>query len=208
MSARGAAARRARRLPSSDPGLLVGWARRAGRALVLALPLATAGALAGPHVHGVAAIDIAVEGRALVVLLDMPLDSVVGFERAPRTAAERRAAADALAKLRDASAWLAPDAAAGCRPGEVRVQAPVLEAAPPAPSSAPKAPAGGHDDTHADLQAEVRFDCEAPGQLKTLRVGLADAFKRVRRIDVQVAGPQGQSKSVLRGAARVVRLAK
>ena len=84
----------------------------------------------------------------------------------------------------------------------------MLEASPPAPSSPPKAPAGGPDDAHADLQAAVRFDCEAPGQLKTLRVGLADAFKRVRRIDVQVVGPQGQSKTVLRGAARVVRLTR
>ena len=112
MSARGAAARLARRPLSGRPPELGRWAWRAGRALVLALPLAAAGALAGPHVHGVAAIDIAVEGRALVVLLDMPLDSVVGFERAPRTAAERRAAADALARLRDAGAWLAPELAA------------------------------------------------------------------------------------------------
>jgi hypothetical protein len=208
VSARGAALRPAHRTPGERPSSLRPAPRRVWRALWLWLLLTGTGVQAGPHVHGVAAIDIAVEGRALVVLVDVPLDSLVGFERAPRTAVERRAAADALARMRDASAWLGPDAAARCRLGEVRVQAPVLEAVPSAATPAPRDSAAGRDDTHADLQAEVRFDCDEPGQLTSLRVGLADVFKRIRRIDVQVAGPQGQSRAVLRGAARTVRLVR
>jgi hypothetical protein len=168
--------------------------------------LGLAGAVhAGPHVHGVAALDVAIDGSTLVVRVDMPLDSLVGFERAPRTAAERRAAAQALARMRDAGAWLQPDAAALCRPAVIDVRAPALETGAVTASSAV---ASGKDDGHADLEAEIRFDCDQPARLTTLRVGLAEAFPRVRRIDVQVAGPQGQSKTVLRGAARTVRLTR
>ncbi|MGA1326740.1 MAG: ZrgA family zinc uptake protein [Rubrivivax sp.] len=167
--------------------------------------LGLAGAVhAGPHVHGVAALDVAIDGSTLVVRVDMPLDSLVGFERAPRTAAERRAAAQALARMRDAGAWLQPDAAALCRPAAIDVRAPVLETGAVTASAV----ASGADDGHADLEAEIRFDCDQPARLTALRVGLAEAFPRVRRIDVQVAGPQGQSKTVLRGAARTVRLTR
>ncbi len=160
---------------------------------------------AGPHVHGVAALDVAIDGSTLVVRVDMPLDGLVGFERAPRNAAEQRAAAQALARMRDAAAWLQPDAAARCRPTAIDVRAPVLETG--AAASAPPT-TSGTDDGHADLEAEIRFDCDQPARLTSLRVGLADLFPRVRRIDVQVAGPQGQSKTVLRGAARAVRLTR
>lgn len=178
------------------------------RAIALPALLAAGVVQAGPHVHGVASVDIAIDGRALAVRVDMPLDSLVGFERTPRTAAERRAAADALSRMRDARAWLIPDAAALCSLGEVRILAPVLEADVPAGPSSAQGTTGGQDEAHADLQAEVYFDCKEPAQLKTLRLGLADTFNRIRRIDVQVVGPQGQSKSVLRGQARTVRLAR
>lgn len=190
------------------PSVLGRVARGACCAIALPALLATGVVQAGPHVHGVASVDIAIDGRSLVVLVDMPLDSLVGFERAPRTAAERRAAADALSRMRDASAWLIPDATALCSLSEVSVLAPVLEAAAPAAPSSPQGTTGAQDEAHADLRAEVRFDCKEAAQLKTLRLGLADTFNRIRRIDVQVAGPQGQSKSVLRGQARTVRLSR
>ena len=41
------------------------------------------------HVHGAVQLDVAVDGPTLTLTLEAPLDSVVGFERAPRTAAEK-----------------------------------------------------------------------------------------------------------------------
>lgn len=78
------------------------------------------------------------------------------------------------------------------------MQAPVLE-----PGAEPAA-----KDEHADLDASYEFTCAKPGELRTLDVGLFDAYKRTQRIDVQVAGPKGQVKVTLRRPERRVQLVR
>lgn len=171
-------------------------------AALLALTLA-AGAVQAqhkPHVHGVMKLDVAVDGPLLTVLIDSPLDGLVGFEHRPRTDAQRRAAADALATLRDPARWLKPDAAAGCSVAAVEITAAVLEG--PAP------PAGAKESGHADLEGRVELRCSAPAALRTLEIGLFDAFARTRTIEVQVAGASAQSKQVLRRPARRIALTR
>ena len=153
---------------------------------------------AKPHQHGAMKLGIAVEGADVTIVVEMPLDSLVGFERAPRTDAERKAAAAALATMRDGAALFRLDAAAQCALGSAKVAAPVLEQA--AAADAKKA--------HADLDATYLFKCAQPARLASLEVLLFDAFKRVERIDVQAVLPHGQTKAVLQRSARVVRLAK
>ena len=172
--------------------------RSAALWLLLAAPL---GALAQghAHAHGVAKLDIAVDAKQIVVQFETPLDNLVGFERAPRTDAERKAAADVLARLRSpdkGSPLFVADAAARCALSKADLQAPVLE---PGAKSAAK-------DEHADLDASYEFICAKPQELRALDVGLFDAYKRIQRIEVQVAGPKGQSKVTLKRPARTVRL--
>jgi hypothetical protein len=166
----------------------------------LAAMLALSSAHAGKaHEHGVARVDIGVEAGRVSVALDMPLDNLVGFERAPRTDAERKAAAELLARLRSAdpgALLFTADAAAQCSLGKAEVSAPVLEpGAKPATS-----------DGHADLDATYEFSCARPEELRTLDVGVFDAYRRAKRIDVQMAGPKGQAKATLRRPARKLQL--
>jgi len=182
-------------------------------ALVMAtLPAAHAGKA---HEHGVAKVDVAVEGNKLTVALQSPLDSLLGFERAPRTDAERKAAADMLARLRSGGALFKADAAAQCTLSKAEVSAPVLEAAGKAPAAgaAAKASVSGaaakaSEGEHADLDASYEYTCAQPQQLRTLDLGLFDAFRRMQRIEVQVAGAQGQSKATLKRPARTVALVR
>jgi hypothetical protein len=155
------------------------------------------------HVHGQARLDIAVEGPVLSVHLESPLDSLLGFEHRPRTAAQRQAADAALARLRDAASWLRPPAAAQCQVTETVVEAAVLEA-----HAAGAAPAGAAEPAHADVDVHVAFRCAAPEQLTAIEVGLFEAFARMKRIDVQVASARGQSKQTLRPPATRVTLAR
>lgn len=167
--------------------------------LALALLAAALPARAGKaHEHGAARLDVAVDGAQLTLALEMPLDSVVGYERAPRTEAERQAAAAALARLRGGAALFRTDAAAGCTLASAQVTAPVLEPA----AGAAKPPADGH----ADLEANYVFQCAQPARLAAVEVLLFDAFKRLERIEVQAVLAKGQRKAVLRRTARVVRL--
>ena len=148
------------------------------------------------HEHGVARLAVAVDGNTLTIALDAPLDGFLGFERAPRTDAERKAAADLLVRLRDAGSLFKPDAAAGCKAGDAKIEAPVLE------------PGYKGKGEHADLEAQFTFQCAQPQALRALDVALFDAFKRLQRIDVQVAGAKGQSKATLKRPARTVTLAR
>jgi hypothetical protein len=168
--------------------------------LIAGLALAGNAAWAGKaHEHGAVKLDVAIDGAVLTVLMEAPLDNLLGFERAPRTDAERKAAAEVLARLRSPGALLAADAAAQCTLSKAEVQAPVLE---PVPGAKP-AP-----DEHADLDASYTFTCARPAELRALQLGLFDAYKRIQRIDVQVAGPQGQSKLSLKRPARSVTLVR
>jgi hypothetical protein len=153
------------------------------------------------HEHGVLTLDVALEGKQLSIAMAAPLDNLLGFERAPRTDAERKAAADVLARLRSpatAAALFVTDAAAQCSLIKAAVRAPVLE-----PAAKPAAA-----DAHADLDADYEFSCAQPGELRSLEVGLFEAYQRVQRIDVQVAGPKGQSKLTLKRPARSVKLVR
>jgi hypothetical protein len=153
------------------------------------------------HEHGALKLDVAIEGNKLTIAMEAPLDNLLGFERAPRTDAERKAAAEVLARLRSpdqGKALFSADASAQCTLSKADVQAPVLE---PGAKPAPK-------DEHADLDASYEFSCAQPAELRSLDVGLFDAYKRIQRIDVQVAGPKSQSKVTLKRPARSVKLVR
>lgn len=170
------------------------WPLMAAFALLAADPAQAA----GKHVHGEMAMDVAIDGPVLRVELRAPLDSLVGFERAPRTAAERQAAAAALARLRDPGSWLKPDAAAGCTAGPVQIEDNLLE---------PAAKPGDAGDGHADIELAVEWRCASPAALKDIDVALFEAFPRTERIDVQVAGG-GPAKQTLRAKSARLRLGR
>lgn len=153
-------------------------------------------AQAAPHQHGVVALNVALDGTALTLELDAPLDSLVGWERAPRNDSERRAAADALQRLRDPAQLFTPDAAAQCQAAAPQVNAGLL-----APGTKPAA------GEHADLQASYRWTCAQPTQLRSIALPIFDAFKRIQRIEVQAVGPHGQRKATLRRTSAVLKLA-
>ena len=80
---------------------------------------------AGAHEHGIARLGLAVDGTRLTVDLQLPAESVFGFEHAPRSAQERATAAEALDRLRTGGARLIafPDRAT-CALDSAEVQAP------------------------------------------------------------------------------------
>lgn len=169
--------------------------------LACATATATATAAGKAHEHGALKLDVAIEGNKLSITMEAPLESLLGFERAPRTDAERKAAADLLLRLRgpaQGAPLFAADAAAQCALSKAEVLAPVLErGAQPAAKG-----------EHADLDASYEFTCAEPGQLRSLDIGLFEAYRRLQRIDVQVAGPKGQSKASLKRPARSVKLVR
>ena len=183
------------------PTLRLSFPHALKRTLLAATLLSTAGAALaqnpGAHVHGQALANVAVQGTKLSVQLELPLDSLLGFEHRPRTDAQRRAAQAALQQLKAPAGWLKPDAAALCTLTGSEINAQALEPAKVGPASPEPA--------HADVDASYEFNCAAPDKLAALDLGLMGVFQRVQHIEVQVAGAKGQGKqSLRRPASRVL----
>ena len=140
----------------------------------------------GAHVHGLARLQVAIDGNTVTLDLESPLDNLLGFEHMPRTDKEKVIVRNMAERLKQAASLFAPTPVAQCVPVSVKLESPVLE-------PAKEAYGGGH----ADLDAEFVFRCERPDVLRDLEVKLFDYFANLRQLDVQVAGPRGQAASRL-----------
>ena len=165
-------------------------------ASLLILGTARAG---GAHEHGVARLDVAVDAKRVSILLETPLDNLLGFEHAPRTDAEREKLAAVLVKLRAAQTLFRIDSAAGCTLSRVDLQSGVLQLGR---AVAPQ------KEGHGDLEATIEFDCNNSARAGFVEVGLFEEFVSLQRIDLQVATPKGQLKATLRRPASRVVLAR
>jgi hypothetical protein len=136
----------------------------------------------GPHVHGQATVNVAVDGDALQVDASVPGHDAVGFEHAPQGADETARVAAAKATLA-AAAWLVPAAGAACSLASAHVDADGYATAAP----------GGH----ADFDASYRFRCARVDALNALDVRLAAAFPAVQAVVVNTITATGSSQVVL-----------
>lgn len=173
-----------------------------------------------PHQHGVATLDVAMDGAEVTLELTVPLEALLGFERAPQTDNERRLADELLSWMRQGQQVFSLESTGPCTFMQAVLKSPVLEQAlhRQAPGSSglsgprgteptsgsnkspPKA-ASSKAEQHADLVATYVFACamtEPPQKLRTL---LFSSFRRLDRVQVQAALPQGQFKGVLRRGA-------
>ena len=164
------------------------------------------------HEHGVARLDIGVEAGRITLSFELPLESLAGFERAPRTDAERAAMVAALARLEESGKLLRVDTAAGCGVAKVSLSAPVWGvgggAAAPASAASAAAAAKPVREEHADLDARYEFRCSNTERATFVELGLFEAFARLRRVEVQAATPRGQMKLVLKRPQTRVSLAR
>ena len=167
--------------------------------LVLALPTLTAAQAEhrshGAHAHGLARLDLAMDGGAVLIGLESPAANIVGFEHAPASAGEHAALEAAMATLKDGGRLFRLPADAGCRLVEAVVETPLTAGAGE----------GAHASDHADIEAEYRFECAEPGRLVEMQLGLFEAFPETQRLQVQFVGPSGQGAAELTAANPVLR---
>lgn len=174
------------------------------------------------HVHGAARLEVIVQGTELSVSLLSPLDNWVGFERQPRSAAEKAALdklkadistkeliafnPDALCKLKRA------DFESGLPNKPQPADPPVAKKSEPSKgeSSANRAkPTESHShkaQDHAESEANWEFRCERPELLTELRLPLFKVYPRFVKIEAAAADADGQSAATLTGKTPVMRL--
>jgi hypothetical protein len=164
--------------------------------LALSALLATAPALAadtdrhGAHQHGAAALQVSLDGGVLQIVYEGPAESILGFEHAPRTDAQRKTVARAEEQLRQSAQLFTTPSAAACQAQAVRIEM--------------KLPSAGSGETHSEIEAEWRWNCARPDALAHVDVGLFKAFPRLKQLRAQVVTAKGQTTALLKpGAARL-----
>lgn len=140
------------------------------------------------HEHGVAALNVAVEGNRVSIDFDSPAVNVVGFEHAPRLEAERSAAGKAEALLRDPNRLFEFPAEAACRPADSKLVLPQWQ------------------DGHGDYEATYIFSCRQPAALTELVVKLLPELTPGTKLRAQLITTSVQTSSELAGRNNTLRL--
>ncbi|WP_313519017.1 DUF2796 domain-containing protein [Pseudomonas sp.] len=146
----------------------------------------------GKHEHGVAALNVALEGKTLEIDLESPAMNIVGFEHAASSDSDKAKVAAAHALLEKPLALFSLPAAAGCSVTEQELESPLFGNA--------KAHAHHDDDgdehashEHSDVDAEYKLSCATPEALKALDLSaFFSQFPATQKVNVQLIGPNGQ----------------
>ncbi|HEV7929009.1 MAG TPA: DUF2796 domain-containing protein [Nitrosospira sp.] len=171
----------------------------------------------GAHVHGLAALEIAIDIDTVHVNLITPLNNLVGFEHAPGNEKQRQAVKSMASKLHRAEDLFILTPAAQCRLTSVKLESPALspELLMPVPSVGKSIDtnAGGTGnasrtelhDVHGELEAAWQFQCSNPQALQGMDVKLFQTFPGLQRLDAAVASPKGQASASLSPKSTQVR---
>lgn len=154
----------------------------------------------GPHVHGEATLRIGLDGQLLVVGLDAPGASLLGFEHPPHDEAQRTRYEQTLDVLRHPDRWLSLPAQAGC----------VLDGSEVTPHGfgGPSDPASASEHEHADFDGSYQYRCQVPLALRSIDVRLIEQFADLHKINVELVLPDRQGSQVLLPGATTVSLSK
>ncbi|MGZ6469111.1 MAG: ZrgA family zinc uptake protein [Bdellovibrionota bacterium] len=141
------------------------------------------------HVHGAAKLTLALESATQGTIdLDVPADSIYGFEHKATSKQDKEAQEKGLKKLRDNPASLVR-MPAGCTVKTVKVG---LEAEEH--EEGPKE-AGEHHGEHADVNASYSVACASTLKGAKVTIALFELFPKIKGVSFQVLSPTGQTES-------------
>ena len=148
------------------------------------------------HEHGVAELNLAVDGTTVVIELESPAANIVGFEHKPHNQAQRDQVKHAIKHLEAAEEMFLFSPAAKCKLDEVEVETELAE-------KDHNHDHGHHHDenideeSHSEFSMSYSFTCKSIDQLKSVDVKLFSHFEGMEEIKTQVITPHRQGLSHL-----------
>ena len=144
------------------------------------------------HEHGVASLNVALDGQTLEIQLQSPAMNLVGFEHEAKSEADKAKVAAARQHLEQPQALFALPIEAKCALQDSELDSPLF---------------GGHahdehehadEHGHSDIDASYRFACSNAEALQTLELGsFFGTFPGTEKLEVQLIGPSGQQGAEL-----------
>ena len=144
------------------------------------------------HEHGVASLNVALDGQTLEIQLQSPAMNLVGFEHEAKSDADKAKVTAARQHLEQPQALFALPIEAKCALQDSELDSPLF---------------GGHahdehehadEHGHSDIDASYRFACANAEALQTLELGsFFGTFPGTEKMEVQLIGPSGQQGAEL-----------
>lgn len=143
------------------------------------------------HEHGVAELNLAVDGSSVLIELESPAANIVGFEHQPHDAAERDLVTKAIQRLQEAESLFVFTSNANCSVQFAEVETELEQ----------QHEHNDHDhheneknsDDHSEFSSNYIFSCEAIDKLKQVEVKLFEEFSGLESIKAQLITPQNQT---------------
>ncbi|MFW7263354.1 DUF2796 domain-containing protein [Pseudomonas juntendi] len=144
----------------------------------------------GAHEHGVAKLNVVLEGNTLELELDSPAMNLVGFEHAASSDADKAKVAAVRQQLEQPLKLFGLASAAGCKEDQQALESPLFGDAAKADDDGDEHEKGH---MHSDINAHYQLTCATPEKLTQLALApLYKAFPATQKINVQLIGPNGQ----------------
>jgi hypothetical protein len=152
------------------------------------------------HVHGVAEINIAVDGAKATVEFRAPAESVMGFEHEAKSESDKKKRDAALEQLRmKRDQMVLFDPKLGCKSSEMKTA--IVEekgnhtkAQPGKDAHKDQKKSGEHREVHGAFSVA----CDKPLAGSRVKFGVYQAFRDIQEIKVQVLSDSGQSGATIK----------
>jgi Protein of unknown function (DUF2796) len=157
------------------------------------------------HVHGVAEVNIAVEGTKATVEIRAPAENIMGFEHEARTDSDKKKRDAALTLLRSrVDQMVLFDPKLRCKSSEM--QAAVTEEREARGQEKHAVKEQKVSGEHREVQGTFSVACSAPLAGSRVRFGITKVFPEIHEVKVQVLGDSGQSGATIKNDKDEVRL--
>jgi hypothetical protein len=165
------------------------------------------------HEHGVGRAQVALDGRDLLINLQIPAHDLLGFEHAPQRPEELQKLSALRHKWSRTEAWVQLNGNASCvqRSFDLQVGADAQNEGGPHDHDHHH-----HDDNHhehantpsehADVQIALVFQCQAPEQISEVRLNPFALVSTLQELRYESIWPTGQGSGRLRPQQLSVKL--
>lgn len=146
------------------------------------------------HVHGAAEVNIAVEGKKVMVELRTPSEGVMGFEHEAKSDADKKKKDAALKRMEEKfGEMIVFDKKLGCKSQGGSVTLVRTDE-----KSGKDAQSGAKSGEHREVRASYQYECDNAPAGSRVKFGITKVFPAIHEVKVQVIGDTKQSGATIK----------
>lgn len=146
------------------------------------------------HVHGTAEVNIAVEGKRVMVELRTPSVGVMGFEHEAKSDADKKKRDAALKRMEEKfGEMIVLDKKLGCK-----LQGGNATLVQSDEKSAKDAKSAAKSGEHREVRASYQYECDKAPSGSRVKFGVTKVFPAIHEVKVQVIGDAKQSGATIK----------